>query len=469
MNPYNALAWLNFFIADVRDGLGPYLGVFLKEHHFLEGQIGLISTITSLCALAFGIPLGILVDKTCYKRTLIAFCIIAITLSTLTNYFYPYFVFTLLAQLSIALCAVFLAPAFAALTLGIVGQKSYAKQVSLNEAYKHGGTAFSAFLSFGCALYWGIASIFVITVLMGIFSLLCLALLRNTPINHTIARGDSTHDIVDSMHNLIESTPHSLIQPTLSRPTKSTLQKYIDSDLTNTNPTKQIISPNTTKSILQKPILHALSFKEVFTHTHIIALSLAMFCFHLSNASMLPLLSQRAHTLGIDTSGAYAAATIIIAQSTMILVALICGKILNPSTFKNNAGHTQDSITLKVSFMLMAISLFELCVRGLVAANFENITGMIITQILDGIGAGITGVIVPILVAIILRGSGHINAGLAFVMTCGGIGGALSGSFGGFIAQSFGYFYAYMCLGSVAFIGLVVWIISIKIFRTQCA
>lgn len=51
MNTYNTLAWLNFFIADVQDGLGPYLGVFLKNHHFLEGQIGLIGTITSLCAL----------------------------------------------------------------------------------------------------------------------------------------------------------------------------------------------------------------------------------------------------------------------------------------------------------------------------------------------------------------------------------------------------------------------------------
>ena len=37
MNTYNTLAWLNFFIANVRDGLGPYLGIFLKNYHFLEG------------------------------------------------------------------------------------------------------------------------------------------------------------------------------------------------------------------------------------------------------------------------------------------------------------------------------------------------------------------------------------------------------------------------------------------------
>ncbi|MCI6312438.1 MAG: hypothetical protein MR591_01365 [Helicobacter sp.] len=73
--------------------------------------------------------------------------------------------------------------------------------------------------------------------------------------------------------------------------------------------------------------------------------------------------------------------------------------------------------------------------------------------------------IVPILVAIVLRGSGHINAGFSFVMTCGGISGALSGSLGGFVAQYFGYFYAYIALGSAALLGLIVWSFSWVVFR----
>lgn len=69
MSAFAALAWLNFFIADVRDELGPYLGVFLKEYQFGESQIGL--TNASLCALIFGIPLGIFIDKTRFKRGLL--------------------------------------------------------------------------------------------------------------------------------------------------------------------------------------------------------------------------------------------------------------------------------------------------------------------------------------------------------------------------------------------------------------
>ncbi|MDD7346481.1 hypothetical protein [Helicobacter sp.] len=68
--------------------------------------------------------------------------------------------------------------------------------------------------------------------------------------------------------------------------------------------------------------------------------------------------------------------------------------------------------------------------------------------------------IVPILVAIVLRGSGHINAGFSFVMTCGGISGALSGSSGGFVAQYFGYFSCVYSFGQCS----VAWVNCVEFF-----
>lgn len=394
LSAYFALAWLNFFIADVRDGLGPYLGVFLKEHQFTESQIGLITTSTSLCALIFGIFLGVLIDKTHFKRGIIALCIVGIVLATGANYFYPHFTFTLMAQIAIALCAVCLAPAFSAITLGIVGQKGFSKQISLNEAYKHAGTAFSAGLSFIFALYYGIGAIFIITALMGVCALVFLALLKSSQINHAVACGKEEG--------------------------------------------------------VEIPLRKALG------DVRVLFLGLVMFCFHLSNAYMLPLLSQRAHTLGIDSSGAYAAATILIAQCTMIGISLLCMRLLR---IKGNPHFSS------VYVYLMGIALFGLIVRGGVAAHFDGILAMIIVQILDGVGAGIVGVILPLLVAMLMRGSGHINAAFACVMTFGGVGAALSGSLGGYIAQYFGYFYAYLTLAFVAAFGLLIWVFSYKIFR----
>lgn len=394
LSAYFALAWLNFFIADVRDGLGPYLGVFLKEHQFTESQIGLITTSTSLCALIFGIFLGVLIDKTHFKRGIIALCIVGIVLATGANYFYPHFTFTLMAQIAIALCAVCLAPAFSAITLGIVGQKGFSKQISLNEAYKHAGTAFSAGLSFIFALYYGIGAIFIITALMGVCALIFLALLKSSQINHAVACGKEEG--------------------------------------------------------VEIPLRKALG------DVRVLFLGVVMFCFHLSNAYMLPLLSQRAHTLGIDSSGAYAAATILIAQCTMIGISLLCMRLLQT---KGNPHFSS------IYVYLMGIALFGLIVRGGVAAHFDGILAMIIVQILDGVGAGIVGVILPLLVAMLMRGSGHINAAFACVMTFGGVGAALSGSLGGYIAQYFGYFYAYLTLAFVAAFGLLIWVFSYKIFR----
>ncbi|ENK1724170.1 MFS transporter [Campylobacter upsaliensis] len=394
LSAYFALAWLNFFIADVRDGLGPYLGVFLKEHQFTESQIGLITTSTSLCALIFGIFLGVLIDKTHFKRGIIALCIVGIVLATGANYFYPHFTFTLMAQIAIALCAVCLAPAFSAITLGIVGQKGFSKQISLNEAYKHAGTAFSAGLSFIFALYYGIGAIFIITALMGVCALVFLALLKSSQINHAVACGKEEG--------------------------------------------------------VEIPLRKALG------DVRVLFLGVVMFCFHLSNAYMLPLLSQRAHTLGIDSSGAYAAATILIAQCTMIGISLLCMRLLQT---KGNPHFSS------IYVYLMGIALFGLIVRGGVAAHFDGILAMIIVQILDGVGAGIVGVILPLLVAMLMRGSGHINAAFACVMTFGGVGAALSGSLGGYIAQYFGYFYAYLTLAFVATFGLLIWVFSYKIFR----
>lgn len=403
MNPHNLLAWLNFFVADVRDGLGPFLGVFLLQNGFGESQIGYISTISHIIALSLGVPCGILVDKTTRKKELIgAFIVLIIAFCTL-NYLFPSFVFTLIAQGLVALSGVFLAPAFAALTLGIVGVRDYPLQTARNEAYKHAGTAFGAALSFCLALYFGIVSVFAITAVLGGVSLVVLTLIKRESINDFTARGEI----------------HS----------KATFEA--------------------------KPTL----LIALFTDKRVLFLSAIMFCFHLSNAAMLPLLSQRAQRLGIDSSGAYAAATILIAQGVMIFVAFMCGRLLGRV---DSCENPSKSAGFSVYFWLFFACFFALIIRGGVAAHFDSMWAMIVVQVLDGVGAGVSGVILPIVVALILRGSGHINTGFAFALTCGGLGGALSNGVGGYFAQYYGYFSAYLFLGGVALCGLALWCVGAK-------
>ena len=68
----HALDLLNFFLADVRDGLGPYLSIYLLlTHHWDQASIGLVMGIGGLAAIAAQTPVGAAVDRTTAKRALI--------------------------------------------------------------------------------------------------------------------------------------------------------------------------------------------------------------------------------------------------------------------------------------------------------------------------------------------------------------------------------------------------------------
>ena len=60
-------------------------------------------------------------------------------------------------------------------------------------------------------------------------------------------------------------------------------------------------------------------------------------------------------------------------------------------------------------------------------------------------------------IARILRGTGHVNAGLGLVMTVQGIGAALSPAVAGAIATRYGFPAAFLTLGVFALVGLALW------------
>ncbi|MPT24063.1 MAG: MFS transporter, partial [Starkeya sp.] len=71
LSPLAALAALNLFLADVRDGLGPFLGVFLQEKGWGPAEIGLVMTLGGLVGMAATMPMGALVDASRAKRAII--------------------------------------------------------------------------------------------------------------------------------------------------------------------------------------------------------------------------------------------------------------------------------------------------------------------------------------------------------------------------------------------------------------
>lgn len=134
-------------MADVKDGLGPFLGVFLQGHGWTVDQIGLVMTIGGLVAMLLTTPMGILVDVIKAKRAIIIFAALAMVVACGFNYFLPTFSTTMVAQILAAIAGASIPPAIAGITLGLVGPTRFDYQLGQNESYNHGGNAFSAMMA----------------------------------------------------------------------------------------------------------------------------------------------------------------------------------------------------------------------------------------------------------------------------------------------------------------------------------
>ncbi|HBF53002.1 MAG TPA: MFS transporter, partial [Afipia sp.] len=83
---------LNFFLADVRDGLGPYLAIYLlTEQKWNEASIGAVMSVAGLAGIAAQTPAGALIDISKAKRGLVVAAAIVVTIACLVLPLVPQF------------------------------------------------------------------------------------------------------------------------------------------------------------------------------------------------------------------------------------------------------------------------------------------------------------------------------------------------------------------------------------------
>src|SRR3984957_19055418 len=112
---------LNFFMADMQAGIGPFLGVFLLAHGWQSGLIGTVMTIGGVAGMIMTAPAGALVDATSRKRTYVIvpgiFTILASAIVLLSQRFW----LVAASQIATAIAGAAIGPAVAGMTLGLVG------------------------------------------------------------------------------------------------------------------------------------------------------------------------------------------------------------------------------------------------------------------------------------------------------------------------------------------------------------
>src|ERR1700679_2212011 len=85
------LDWLNFFLADVQSGVGPFLAIYLSGYAWDEERIGLALSVAGIAGILAQTPAGALVDQVHKKRTVIAVGVGVLSLGALLIAFVPTF------------------------------------------------------------------------------------------------------------------------------------------------------------------------------------------------------------------------------------------------------------------------------------------------------------------------------------------------------------------------------------------
>ena len=186
----HALDALNFFLADVRDGLGPYLAIYLlTEQKWDEASIGAVMSIAALAGIIAQTPAGALIDRSTAKRALMVAAAIAVTLACLALPSIYRFELVAATQALAAAAGAIFAPAVAAVTLGIVGPKAFARRTGRNEAFNHAGNAMAAAIA-GITAYWfGPIVVFWLLAAMAVASVFATLSISADAIDHHVARG----------------------------------------------------------------------------------------------------------------------------------------------------------------------------------------------------------------------------------------------------------------------------------------
>jgi predicted MFS family arabinose efflux permease len=255
---------LNFFMADMQSGIGPFVGVFLQSHGWASGLIGTAMTLGNVAGMLITTPIGGFIDATNYKRSWVVVPGISVVLASVIILFSQNFWAVAASQIATSVAGAAIVPAVTGITLGIVKQKGFNRQNGRNQAFNHAGNLVGAALSGYLGWRYGYTAVFLLAALFGAISIACVSMIPGQTIDHRAARGK-------------EDDPQS--QPS--------------------------------------------GLAVLVKHKPLLILALALAAFHLGNAAIVPIYGLAA-VAGSQANGpTFVAATIVIAQAVMIITSII--------------------------------------------------------------------------------------------------------------------------------------------------
>lgn len=265
-----ALDWVNFFLADVQSGLGPFLGIYLiNKEGWNPASIGLVLTLGGAVGLLLNAPAGALIDRTRHKRGLLMGAAALTAVGTFVVTLTPSVTVVTSAQLMTGVAAVVLGPVIGAIALGLVGPRAFAGRTGRMQAFNHAGNVVGSTV-YGLAGYLiSLRAGFWIASVSGILVVIAALMIKSQLINNDLARGLAPKDAGDDQ-------PSGL-----------------------------------TLLLRNRPLL---------------MLALVTMLWQLANGAMLPITGQKLAVGNSHEGALFQAALIIVAQLVMIPMAILVGR-----------------------------------------------------------------------------------------------------------------------------------------------
>lgn len=321
-----------------------------------------------------------LVDAARSERLVAGLAIAVIALSALTYAIFPVFPAILAAAVAHATASCVLGPAMAAISLGLVGHSGIGERLGRNSRFASVGNGFAAALMGACGYFFAARSVFVVTAILLIPTILALRQIAPGEINPQRAHGGPTE-------------------------------------------------PNRPRS----------RFRDLLRQRSLLLLACCVGLFHLANAAMLPLMGSVLTSRMPDWATVLIAACIVLPQLIVALIAPWVGR----------------RAQLRGRRPLLLLGFTALVIRGMLFAIFPHPALVVAAQLLDGVSAAVLGVMVPLIVADITRGTGRFNSSLGIVGMVAGGGAALSTTLAGVLTDTFGSQSAFFGLGAIALVAVV--------------
>lgn len=184
----------------------------------------------------------------------------------------------------------------------------------------------------------------------------------------------------------------------------------------------------------------ALSIGRFLRNTDLLVLTACVAFFHVANAAMLPLVGSALTMRSSQWATALVAACILAPQLVIAIVSPAMGRL------------AQDWGRRPV----LLIGFGVLPLRGALLAWTHDPYMIVAVQLLDGISGAVLGILVPLVLADITRGTGRFNFAQGIVGSATGIGAALSTVAAGYLADRFGMTVAFSGLAAAAVAGFLV-------------